>query len=93
MWIFYLLGIIIALVIDYAVSKQFEEIAEMKGHDGRTYFWFVFILGLVGMLMVVALPVQTSEEKYKTDLLYAKETWKKAQENAANKLSTKDGTA
>ena len=74
MWIFYILGIIIALVIDYAVSKQFEEIAEMKGHDGRTYFWFVFILGLVGMLMVVALPCVQAEEEPKPSIIKPKTT-------------------
>ena len=56
MWFLYLLGCIIAIVIDYIIAKKFEEIAEMKGHEGRTYFWFTFIFGLVGMLMVIALP-------------------------------------
>ena len=56
MWFLYLLGCIIAIVIDYIIAKKFEEIAEMKGHDGSTYFWFTFIFGLVGMLMVIALP-------------------------------------
>ena len=56
MWFLYLLGIVIALIIDYVIAKKFEEIAEMKGHKGSTYFWFTFIFGVVGMLMVVALP-------------------------------------
>ena len=56
MWILYLLGVVIALVIDYVVAKKFADIAEMKGHEGDTYFWFTFLLGVVGMLMVVALP-------------------------------------
>ena len=56
MWFVYLLAIIIALVIDYAIDKQFEDIAEMKGHEGRTYFWFTSLTGVAGMLMVIALP-------------------------------------
>ena len=60
MWFLYLLGIIIALVIDYVIAKKFEEIAEMKGHEGSTYFWFTFLFGLVGMLMVIALPNKNS---------------------------------
>ena len=56
MWFFYLLCIVIALIIDYVIAKKFEEIAEMKGHYGNTYFWFTFIFGLIGMLMVIALP-------------------------------------
>lgn len=50
------LGIVIALVIGYIVASKFSEIAEMKGHDGSTYFWFTFLFGICGMLMVVALP-------------------------------------
>jgi len=50
------LGLVAALVIGYIIASKFSEIAEMKGHDGRTYFWFTFIFGICGMLMVVALP-------------------------------------
>ena len=56
MWFLYLLGIVIVLIIDYVIAKKIEEIAEMKGHKGGTYFWFTFIFGAVGMLMVIALP-------------------------------------
>ena len=56
MWFLYLLGIVIALMIDYYIAKKFSDIAEMKGHEGNTYFWFTFIFGLIGMLMVIALP-------------------------------------
>ena len=69
MWILYLLGIIIALVIDYVIAKKIEEIAEMKGHEGSTYFWFTFLLGIVGMLMVIALPVQPKGEVHRTTTL------------------------
>ena len=56
MWIVYLLGIMIGLVINYFVAKEIAEIAEMKGFFGITYFWFTFFLGIVGILMVIALP-------------------------------------
>ena len=69
MWFFYLLGIVIGLIIDYLIAKKFEEIAEMKGHIGSTYFWYTFIFGLVGMLMVIALPVKTKEENHKVTTL------------------------
>ena len=32
----------------------------MKGHEGDTYFWCTFFLGVVGMLMVIALPNKNS---------------------------------
>ena len=60
MWFLYLLGIVITLVIDYVIARKFADIAEMKGHEGSTYFWFTFIFGVVGMLMVVALPNVTA---------------------------------
>ena len=56
MWFLCFVCLIIALVIDYIIAKKFADIAEMKGHEGSTYFWFTFIFGLVGMLMVIALP-------------------------------------
>ena len=56
MWFLYLVCLIIALIIDYIIAKKFSNIAEMKGHEGGTYFWVTFLFGLVGMLMVIALP-------------------------------------
>ena len=66
MWLLYILGIIIAIAIDYIIAKQFAAIAEMKGHNGDTYFWFTFIFGIIGMLMVVALPAETNGNGGKT---------------------------
>ena len=74
MWFLYLLGIIIALIIDYVIAKKFEEIAEMKGHEGSTYFWFTFFFGTVGMLMVIALPEVVIEEKPVQSLIEPKKT-------------------
>ena len=64
MWFLYLLGIVIALIIDYVIAKKFEEIAEMKGHEGGTYFWFTF--GLVGILIVIALPINDKGSNHKS---------------------------
>ena len=89
MWFLYLLGIVIALVIDYVIARRFADIAEMKGHEGNTYFWFTFLLGVVGMLMVIALPVETKDENHKTELHPAKDIWANVQVNAANAQATK----
>ncbi|MBQ7767923.1 MAG: hypothetical protein IJ403_03460 [Oscillospiraceae bacterium] len=56
MWFFYIMGLVIGLIIDYMIAKKFSEIAEEKGHEGTEYFWYTFVFGVVGMLMVVALP-------------------------------------
>ena len=44
------------IALQIFVAKEFEKIAEMKGHAGKRYFWWTFFLGLVGMLMVASLP-------------------------------------
>ena len=51
-----IIGIIVVLIIYWLSAKEFETIARMKGHQG--YFWWCFFLGIVGWLMVVALPDQ-----------------------------------
>lgn len=55
-FLFILMPVIILLVLNFIIAREFSRIAEEKGHDGRRYFHFCFWLGLVGMLMVIALP-------------------------------------
>lgn len=56
-FVWFVIGVIIGLIINYFfVARSFRDIAEMKGHDGRAYFWLVFWLGIFGMMMVIALP-------------------------------------
>ena len=62
MWFIFLLVIIVMLVINYIIAQQFANIAEMKGHAGNVYFWFTFVFGLAGMLMVIALPAQEESQ-------------------------------
>ena len=50
------LGAIIFLAILAYVAMEFRRIAALKGHNEIRYFWWTFLLGPVGMLMVVALP-------------------------------------
>ena len=38
-----------------AAAKRFQEIADMKGHNGEDYFWWWFGF-LCGWAMVMALP-------------------------------------
>lgn len=47
---------VILLVISYLVAIEFYVIAQSKGHNSKKYFWFPFLLGIIGYLMVVALP-------------------------------------
>ncbi len=49
-------GSVAVLVVWGFVAAEFRRIAAMKGHDQARYFWWTFLLGLVGILMVIALP-------------------------------------
>lgn len=51
-----LIMFLIGLAIDYLIATEFANIAEMKGHERRKYFWYTFIFTVIGMLMVIALP-------------------------------------
>lgn len=63
--LYFVVALVVALIIDYIIAKKFSDIAEMKGHAGDTYFWFTFVFGIVGMLMVIALPIQSNSESGK----------------------------
>lgn len=52
----WLIGIIVVLIIQYFIAREFQRIAEMKGHYEKRYFWITFFLWIVGMLLVIALP-------------------------------------
>lgn len=51
-----LLPVAALLILNFFISLEFGRIAEAKGHSSRRYFHFCFWLGLVGILMVIALP-------------------------------------
>lgn len=64
------LGAILVIVLWYFIGKEFQRIAAMKGHEEARYFWWTFLLGPVGMLMVVALPQKAAApEEVKPDEL------------------------
>ena len=50
------LGSVAVIVLWYFIAKEFQRIAQMKGHDEQRYFWWTFLMGPVGMMMVIALP-------------------------------------
>lgn len=47
---------ILWIVLWYFIGKEFEHIANEKGYPNKKYFWWTFLFGLVGILMVIALP-------------------------------------
>ena len=59
MFVLLILGAIVVFGIHIIVVNKFASIAEMKGFSKSSYFWAVFFLGIIGMLMVAALPDDT----------------------------------
>lgn len=60
------IGIIVALIIQYFIAREFQRIAELKGHYEKRYFWITFFLWIVGMLLVIALPDLKNRELLQT---------------------------
>ena len=56
-----ILGALAVSVVWIFIAVEFQRIAAMKGHDLQRYFWYTFLMGPVGMLMVIALPQNTVE--------------------------------
>ena len=50
------LGGIIVLIVWFFISKEFYGIAKEKGHPQEKYLWITFFLGVVGALLIIALP-------------------------------------
>lgn len=82
-----------ALVIDYLVANTFEKIAEEKGYSG--YFWWCFLLGLVGWIMVAALPYKkdTSRPSKKAASLPKKDDAPQLSKEAAALAATLSSSA
>ena len=51
------------LAINLFAAITFDKIAVMKGQPAGKYIWWCFLLGIVGWLMVVALPDRASEKQ------------------------------
>ena len=79
-WI--ILGVIIALILAYACANTFYEIACMKEHNDRKYFWWTFFVPLMGALMVVALPDRKNPDSRKSAM---KSLWKGEEQRATEK--------
>lgn len=50
------LGSVLTIILAFAIAKEFERIAEMKGYEEKRYFWWSFLLTVAGWAMVIALP-------------------------------------
>lgn len=51
-----LVTVALYFVINYFISKSFQDAAIEKGYNNEKYFWFCFFFNMAGYLLVVALP-------------------------------------
>ncbi len=54
------IGALAGLIVWIFAAMEFQRIAALKGYDEMKYFWWTFLLGPVGMMMVIALPQRIS---------------------------------
>lgn len=55
-WPFAALAVLIIFIVKIYIAYIFYTIAVEKGYDEVKFFFFPFLFGLIGYLMVVALP-------------------------------------
>ena len=51
-----IIAVIVVPVVAYYIGKEFEYIANEKGYTSKKYFWWTFLVGFIGIPMVIALP-------------------------------------
>lgn len=62
--------LIFFFVINWFAAGEFYKIAEDKGYHSRKYFWWAFLVPVVGYLLIVAMPDRGGEQRtvYNQDL-------------------------
>ena len=64
-----ILGSILLLWILYLIAKEFYKVAQEKGYSEKKYLWLPFLLGMIGYLLVIALPDRGNTPKVISDEL------------------------
>lgn len=55
------------LWILYLIAKEFYKAAQAKGYSEKKYLWLCFLLGVIGYLLVIALPDRGNTPKAVSD--------------------------
>lgn len=56
------------MFISFFVAEEFFKVAKMKGYSEVKYFWISFFLGIIGYLLIIALPHNQCNETSKRDI-------------------------
>ena len=68
--IFGLLPIVIFFVVNWFAAGEFYKLAEDKGYHSRKYFWWAFLVPVVGYILIAAMPDRGADQRtvYNQDL-------------------------
>ena len=69
MEILFLMVCLFFLVIAYLIANEFYKVAQAKGYSEKKYLWLSFWLGIIGYLLVIALPDRGNTPKAVSDEL------------------------
>lgn len=50
------LALAVVVTVQYVLSVEFYDAAVLKGYKEKKYFWYGFLFGVVGFLLIIALP-------------------------------------
>ena len=50
------IGAIVVLMVWFIICKEFYNVAEAKGYPQMKYLWLTFFFGVMGALLIIALP-------------------------------------
>lgn len=64
-----LTGCALMLWVMYLIANEFYKAAQAKGYSEKKYLWLPFLLGVVGYLLVIALPDRGNTLKVASDEL------------------------
>ena len=55
---FIIVALLIIIPINFLIANEFYRIATWKGYSEKKYLWLPFLLGIIGYLLVIALPYE-----------------------------------
>lgn len=62
--------LILFFVVNWFAAGEFYKIAEDKGYHSRKYFWWTFLVPIVGYILIAAMPDRGVDQRtvYNQDL-------------------------
>lgn len=62
------------------IAMEFQSVAHDKGYTGSKYYWYPFLFGIFGMLLIIALPDRSGKNQTQVTLTDARKSAEGADE-------------